>query len=73
MDKAMLEAHLAQAERHVAKGEEHIRRQHQIICDLQAGGHDVSTAIAVLDQFEEMLLAHMADRDRLRQTLGQPL
>jgi len=49
----MLEGHLAQAERHIVQGEEHIRGQHQIICDLQASGHDVSIAIDVLVHFEE--------------------
>jgi hypothetical protein len=66
MDRAMLEAHLAQAERHVAEGERHLTRQREIITELKEHGHDWRAAMDLFHRFEEMQALHIADRDRLR-------
>jgi hypothetical protein len=70
MDRAMLEAHLAQAERHVAEGERHLARQREIVAQLKDHGHDWREAMNLLHQFEDMQALHVADRDLLRKELG---
>jgi hypothetical protein len=57
------------AEEHVALGERHIERQRQIIRELEGDGHDVTNAMALLAQFEELQRVHVANRDRLKKNL----
>lgn len=61
---------LAQAERHVADGEKTVARQREIVARLERDGHDASTARELLSAFEESLVMHKADRERLRQEAG---
>lgn len=69
MDRATILDHLQLAERHVAEGERHIARQKEIIVELENDRHDAIAARALLVQFEEMQVLHIADRDRLRAEL----
>ena len=62
--------HLAEAEQHVALGERHIARQVQIIDELARAGHDLSLAFALLDNYCELQVCHLAHRDRMRKQLG---
>ena len=73
MDKALIRDHLALAERHVSQGYRHVAHQKQIICDLENGGHDTTTARSLLGNFEDVLRMHIADRDRLKKELTQVL
>jgi hypothetical protein len=70
MDRSMILDHLAIAERHVTEGLRHISHQKQIIIDLTNGGHDTSIARSLLDDFEDVLKMHIADRDRLKKELA---
>jgi len=70
MDRALILEHLAKAEEHVAKGEEHVRRQRELVAELARDGHDTGTARAVLGTFEELLAAHVADRERITKELA---
>jgi len=51
----MTENHLEQAERHVREGTAKVARQHEIVEQLKAGGHDVEQAEALLSTLEEVL------------------
>jgi hypothetical protein len=68
--RAIWQEHLAQAERHVVLGEGHIAKQQAIVADLERDGHDVRAARDLLNQLEQMLELHLANRDRLRKELG---
>ncbi len=70
MDRAMLQEHLIQAEQHVALGEIHIARQHDVIARPEAVRADTLEANALLVNFKEMQVIHVAHRDRLRMELG---
>jgi hemerythrin len=69
MDRAMVERHLAQAERHVVEGSRHVVRQRQIVAELADDGDDLKLAQELLARFEELLVSHIADRDRIRAEL----
>jgi hypothetical protein len=72
MDREMIANHLALAEEHVRLGEEHIASQRAIVAELEAGGgQTLATAREVLQTFESMQRAHVADRDRLRKELAE--
>ena len=71
MERTMLETHLAQAEGHVAQGERHVARQRKLVAKLERDGHDTSEPKRLLSQFEEMLVIHIADRDRLLKELRE--
>jgi hypothetical protein len=70
MERATLEDHLAQAERHVAEGEEHIAQQRELVTKIEREGHDTTSALFLLSQFEEMQQMHIADQERLRGELA---
>ena len=70
MDRHILNRHLAQVEEHVCLGEQHIARQHEIIAALRASGRDTTRALALVRQFEEMQVLHLAHRDRLLRKLA---
>jgi hypothetical protein len=70
MDRAMLEAHLAQAERHVIEGESHIVRQRQIISRLARGTGNLKLAEETLARLEFTQASHIAERNRLRAELA---
>jgi len=71
MDRAIVEEYLAQAERHVKQGDRHIESQRRIVAELERSGHieAAGRARSLLTQFEEIQLAHIADRDRLKEEL----
>ena len=72
MQQCQLLAYLAQAESHVCSGERLVARQREFIIRLAQDGHDVTTAMALLQQLEEVQALHVADCVRLRHELGLP-
>jgi len=70
MDEAILRQHLQQAEQHAALGAEHIERQREIIGELRRAGADLTEALKLLENLENMQKIHIADRARLRRELG---
>lgn len=66
----MLTRHLALAEDHVALGKRHIDMQHELIAGLLRNGHDAAQARELLATFEELQLAHTADRERIQRELA---
>ena len=66
MDRAVWDAHLAQAEQAIAQGERHIARQKELIAELEVDGHDGRAARELLAQFECMQALHIAHWERLR-------
>jgi hypothetical protein len=72
VDRAFIEAHLAQAERTISEGERHQARQRELVARLEEDGHDATQARELLALFEEMQTLHIAHRDRLRDELAQP-
>jgi hypothetical protein len=50
----------------------HVARQREIVAEMEARGHDVTHARALLTVFEGMQALYIADRDRLRQELAHP-
>ena len=70
MKRAMIQAHLAQAERHVLQGERHVERQREIILLLCSGDHCTVDAERLLGLFEEMQQLHVEHRDRLLRELN---
>src|SRR5690349_4360020 len=75
MDRDMLLDHLALAERHVKEGERHLTQQAALVHKLEVGGQDTAEAEALLKQFQELQVMHIADRERIKaelQQLGSP-
>lgn len=70
MDRTRLQDHLAQAERHVREGEERISRQVGLITRLEQHGHDTLDAKRLLEQLNQIIVSHRADRDRLKAELA---
>jgi hypothetical protein len=70
MDRELLEKSLAEAERRIPEAERHVANQLEFVERLERDGRDPSQALQLLQQFEEVLAIHMADRDRLRRQLG---
>ena len=70
MDRAMVEAHLAQAERHVVEGNRHVVEQRGRVVAMDRSGLDTAEALRLLGQFESLQALHITDRDRLRQELA---
>jgi hypothetical protein len=69
VDRAMQIRHLEQAERHVAQGERHIAEQEERVAHLARGGHNVTVARKLLDNFyasQALLIQH---RDQIRKEL----
>jgi hypothetical protein len=48
---------------------EHVRKQRERVQWLERGGHNTAQARKVLDAAEDLLLRHMADRERLSKEL----
>jgi hypothetical protein len=71
MNRAMILAHLAQAERHVAQSQEHIAKQTAIVARLEVDGHDTAEARILLRLFVDLQVEHQAHRDRLLKALGE--
>jgi hypothetical protein len=67
MDRLMLENHLAEAMRHVREGERRVARQRQIVAELEKDSLEgaATQAKRLLQEFEKLQAAHIADRDRL--------
>ena len=65
-----LQEYLAQAERHVQEGERDVARQLQVVDDLERDGLNTGEAMMLLLQFEELLAACIADRNRLLRQVG---
>jgi hypothetical protein len=66
----MLQDRLSAAERHVAEAGRHLANQRELVAYLEREGHDAAEAARLLDQLEEGLAIHIAERDRLRKELG---
>jgi len=64
----MLRDRLAAAERHVAEVERHLANQRELVAQLERDGRDTAHAKQLLEQFEEVLAIHVAERDRLRRS-----
>ncbi|MBU6464615.1 MAG: hypothetical protein KGK01_06660 [Bradyrhizobium sp.] len=61
--------HLEQAERNVAEGERHIAEQEERVVQLARGGHNVTEARKLLDNFYASQALHIQHRDRIRKEL----
>jgi hypothetical protein len=70
-DRTLILDHLAQAQRHVAEAERHIAHQREIVAKSERDGHDTATSKQLLDQFEQLYMLHVADRDRLEKELDE--
>ena len=57
MDREIELEHLRQAEAGIAKGRERIKGQEAVVAKLSQGGHDVGTAISVLQTMQQALTA----------------
>jgi hypothetical protein len=70
MDRAMIVAHLAQAERHVADSMDTVLKQGDVVARLDQKGLSTGSAAAILVQLEYALTKHIEHRDRLRAQLA---
>lgn len=70
MYRAELRERLEQAEQHVSDGERQVARLRGMIAETRRQAHDVQPVLNLLDQFEQALASHIANRDRLRKELG---
>ena len=70
MDRALVERNLALAETHVAKSERIVAEQRRLVAELERDGHSVELARTLLTSYEQTLLLHAADRERLRGLLA---
>jgi hypothetical protein len=70
MEQMIFQEYLAQAERHVQEGERDVARQLQVVDDLERDGLNTGEAMMLLLQFEELLAACIADRNRLLRQVG---
>ncbi|HEY5817312.1 MAG TPA: hypothetical protein VIU14_02775 [Mesorhizobium sp.] len=61
----MAETELEMAERYVAMGERHILRQREVISEMKERGESTYAACRLLQNFEDMQVQHIANRDRL--------
>jgi hypothetical protein len=67
----MLEATLAATERELAEAERQVANQREHVAELEREGHDIAHPTELLEQLEEVLAMHIADRDRLRDELAR--
>jgi hypothetical protein len=70
IDHAVMRERLDQSDYHVSLAERQMVRLHEIIAELGRDGHDVQPAMNMLHQFEQTLASYIANRDRLREELG---
>jgi predicted DNA-binding protein YlxM (UPF0122 family) len=73
MNRAMLEDHLAASEQHLAEAARHVAHQRERVAQLKREGHDTAQDTRLLEQYEEVLAMHIADRNRLRRQIGQEI
>jgi hypothetical protein len=52
VNRQLIERYLAQAERHIAEGERHIAQQRELVDRLERAGHDLTTAVELLNMLE---------------------
>lgn len=70
MDRAVLEGSLAAAEHQIVEAERQLANERERMAQLERDGHDTTQLTHLLAGWEEVLAAHIADRDRLRKELG---
>jgi len=70
MDRASLGEQLSMVTENVRWDIELVRKQREKVQRLERGGHDTAQAKKVLDAAEDLLLLHMADRERLLEELN---
>jgi hypothetical protein len=70
MDRTAVLDQSEKLERHIALVEEDLTKQREIVAALLREGYDATAAIALLRQFEDLLVRLFADRDLLRKQLG---
>jgi hypothetical protein len=68
----MHQEHLAQADAAIAEGHEHIAKQRAIMARLQARGHDLSEATALLETFLTTQKSHEEHRATILKELDEP-
>jgi len=61
----MVEQQLAQAEHYVALAHKHVAVQRECVAKLEADGRETIEARSLLQQFERVLAALLANRERL--------
>ena len=70
-DPALIERALELAETHSRRGAAIVEQQQELVKILAADGHDITLAQQILDTFEQIQRAHLADRDRLAKDLAR--
>ena len=70
MNRIILERDLKKAEAHLREGEQHILHQQAVVKELQSHGHDARQARQLLATFQELLVTHRQDRDRIVQEIA---
>ncbi len=73
MDRAILRRHLELVERHVLEGKRHVARQRENVARLEHGPSEsiiLRIARELLQEMERAHRLHVAERDRLREQLG---
>ncbi len=70
MDRTAVLDQSEKLERHIALVEEDLTKQREIVAALLREGYDATAAIALLRQFEDLLVRLFADRDLFRKQLG---
>ena len=71
VNRQLIERHLAQAERRIAEGERHIAQQRELVDRLERAGHDLTTAVELLNMLEQAQFMYIAGRDRCLKDLGR--
>ncbi len=72
MQQGQLLTHLVQAKSHICRSERLVARQRELVVKLSRHGHDVTEAMAQLQQLVEVQALHVANCTRLRRALGLP-
>jgi len=67
--KQLLAERLAKAEGRVKQAEELVARQIELIERLEDNGLDTTEETGLLRAFQELLVSHVAERDRVREQL----
>jgi phage shock protein A len=70
MDRKLLEDHLSAAERQLTEVGRNVANQRELVSQLEREGHDTESAARQLEELQEVLAMHVADRDRIREQLG---
>ena len=72
MDRATELTHLRKAEEDIVKASERIDRQLDLIARLREGGHDLTTANAVLATMRDTLTVMKEHRELIEKELSRP-